>query len=99
VCLDVRQLTSSMHVGTLRRAPGAVRSFVWKSTPSVHMRLQVPGVQTVFDLHVWALKPSIPLLAAHVTVQSGIVLCSLTWSELTCFLCFGYLTYEPCWNL
>lgn len=34
--------------------------------------LQVPGVQSVFDLHVWALKPSIPLLAAHVTVQSGV---------------------------
>ena len=25
---------------------------------------------SVFDLHVWALKPSIPLLAAHVTVDS-----------------------------
>lgn len=31
---------------------------------------QVPGVQSVFDLHVWALKPSIPLLAAHVTVDA-----------------------------
>lgn len=27
-------------------------------------------MQSVFDLHVWALKPSIPLLAAHVTVDA-----------------------------
>lgn len=33
------------------------------------MRLQVAGVAAVHDLHVWALKPGIPLLAAHLTIS------------------------------
>jgi Co/Zn/Cd efflux system component len=45
----------------------------------MHLDVQVPGVQSVFDLHVWALKPSIPLLAAHVTVQSGTAAYLLLW--------------------
>ena len=32
---------------------------------------QLPGVQGVSDLHVWALKPGIPLLAAHVVLVDG----------------------------
>jgi len=32
---------------------------------------QLPGVQGVSDLHVWALKPGIPLLAAHVVLADG----------------------------
>ena len=32
---------------------------------------QVEGVHTVSDLHVWALKPSIPLLAAHITLRDS----------------------------
>lgn len=32
---------------------------------------EVPGVRGVSDLHIWGLKPSIPLLAAHVTIADG----------------------------
>ena len=32
---------------------------------------QLPGVCGVSDLHVWALKPGIPLLAAHVVLADG----------------------------
>ena len=30
---------------------------------------QVEGVSGVHDLHVWALKPGIPLLAAHLAIR------------------------------
>ena len=33
--------------------------------------LQIPGVQNVSDLHVWSLKPGIPLLAAHLCLKEG----------------------------
>lgn len=33
--------------------------------------MQVDGVADVHDLHVWGIKPGMPILAAHVTTQSG----------------------------
>lgn len=33
--------------------------------------MQVPGVESVADLHVWSLTPGIPLLCAHVGVADG----------------------------
>lgn len=33
--------------------------------------MQVEGVGEVSDLHIWSLKPGIPLLAAHVTLREG----------------------------
>jgi Co/Zn/Cd efflux system component len=30
--------------------------------------VQIPGVLSVHDLHVWALKPGVPLLATHLNV-------------------------------
>lgn len=35
------------------------------------VRMQVEGVGEVSDLHIWSLKPGIPLLAAHVTLREG----------------------------
>ena len=35
------------------------------------MSWQVDGVAEVHDLHVWGIKPGMPILAAHVTTQSG----------------------------
>ena len=32
---------------------------------------QVPGVVSVRDLHVWALKPGMPLLATHLNIEGA----------------------------
>ena len=32
---------------------------------------QIPGVLSVRDLHVWALKPGMPLLATHLNIEGA----------------------------
>ena len=39
------------------------------SVPQCLLHLQVKGVLEVQDLHVWGLKPGVPLLAAHLVVR------------------------------
>ena len=39
--------------------------------------VQVEGVVSVHDLHVWALKPGVPLLAAHLDVEKGQDACAV----------------------
>ena len=39
-------------------------------THALWLVLQIQGVMEVHDLHIWSLKPGMPLLAAHINVTS-----------------------------
>lgn len=61
VCAATVSLASSITV-----AKG-----IQKQYSEVRYAMQVDGVAEVHDLHVWGIKPGMPILAAHVTTQSG----------------------------
>lgn len=66
VLWTTKTITADIFTILMERAPPGV------DPTSLHAALAAaPGVACVDDLHVWALTPGIPLLAAHVRLAPG----------------------------